>query len=155
MVRLAASLERLTASQKAELGGFLLARLAKAELSQASVFWSLGRLGARAPFYGSAHHVVHSDVAAGWLERLLALDLRKTENAAFAIAQLARLTNDRARDLAPALRERAAEKLAQVPGNEPWVKLIREGGELSVSEAGRVFGETLPPGLRLLPTDDL
>ncbi|MET0389330.1 MAG: Hsp70 family protein [Polyangiales bacterium] len=127
MVRLAASLERLSSDQKAELGGFLLARLAKSELSQASVYWSLGRLGARAPFYGSAHNVVSVDVASDWLTRLLALDLRKTEQAAFAVAQLAR-----------------------APGNEPWVTLVREGGELSANEAGRVFGESLPPGLRLI-----
>ena len=153
MVRLAASLERLPSEQKTELGGFLLARLEKSELSPASVYWSLGRLGARAPFYGSAHSVVASEAAAVWLERLLALDLRKTEQAAFAVAQLARLTHDRARDLDPALRARAAERLAQVPGNDPWVKLVREGGELSASEVGRVFGESLPPGLRLLPAE--
>ena len=150
MVRLAASLERLSPEQKTELGGFLLARLAKSELSQASVFWSLGRLGARAPFYGSAHSVVSVETASEWLERLLALDLKKTEQAAFAVAQLSRLTHDRARDLEPALRERAASMLSRAPGNEPWVKLIREGGELSAQEAGRVFGESLPAGLRLL-----
>lgn len=150
MVRLAASLERLSADQKTELGGFLLARLAKSELSQATVYWSLGRLGARAPFYGSAHTVVRSEVAATWLERLLALDLRKTEQAPFAVAQLARLTQDRTRDLPPELRARAADKLAQAPGNEPWVKLVREGGELTAQDAGRVFGESLPTGLRLL-----
>jgi hypothetical protein len=153
MVRLAASLERLSPAQKAELGGFLLARLAKAELSQASVFWSLGRLGARAPFYGSAHSVVAVETASEWLTRLLALDLKKTEQAAFAVAQLARLTHDRARDLDPALRERAAELLSRTPGNEPWVTLIREGGELSAQEAGRVFGESLPAGLRLLSSE--
>jgi len=153
MVRLAASLERLSPAQKSELGGFLLARLAKAELSQASVFWSLGRLGARAPFYGSAHSVVSPETASEWLERLLALDLKRTEQAAFAVAQLSRFTHDRARDLDPALRDRAAELLARAPGNEPWVKLIREGGELSAQEAGRVFGESLPAGLRLLSTE--
>ena len=81
---------------------------------------------------------------------LPALDLKKTEQAAFAVAQLSRLTHDRARDLEPALRERAASMLSRAPGNEPWVKLIREGGELSAQEAGRVFGESLPAGLRLL-----
>jgi hypothetical protein len=150
MVRLAASLERLRAAQKAELGEWLLARLAKAELSAASVHWSLGRIGARSPWYGSAHTVISSETAASWLERLLALDLRKSEQAPFAIAQLARLTQDRARDLPEPLRERAATALSRVPGNEPWVKLIREGGELSASEESRVFGESLPAGLRLL-----
>jgi molecular chaperone DnaK (HSP70) len=150
MVRLAGSLERLPAAQKSELGTWLLARLAKSELSQPSVYWSLGRLGARAPWYGSAHSVVPPEVAAGWLERLLSLDLRKVEQAAFAVAQLARLTEDRARDLEPELRARAAERLSNVPGSDAWVKLIREGGELSASEASRVFGESLPAGLRLL-----
>jgi molecular chaperone DnaK (HSP70) len=150
MVRLAASLERLSAANKSELGGFLLARLAKGEISEACAYWSFGRLGARAPFYGSAHHVVDAETAAAWLERLLPLDLRKHEQASFAIAQLARLTHDRARDLPPELRERAAGALERVSGNEPWVKLIRMGGELEATEANRVFGETLPPGLRLI-----
>jgi len=151
MVRLCASLERLSNEQKAELGGFLLARLDKAELSQPAVYWSLGRLGARAPFYGSAHSVVSVEVATRWLEHLLTLDLRKTEQAAFAVAQLARLTHDRARDVSAELRQRAAQHLAKAPGNEVWIALVREGGELSATEAGRVFGESLPPGLRLLP----
>ena len=150
MVRLAASLERVSAQQKRELGEWLLARLAKAELSQPSVYWSLGRLAARAPWYGSAHSVVAPEIAGRWLEQLLALDLRKVEQAAFAVAQLARLTEDRTRDLDPELRERAAERLSQVPGSAAWVKLIREGGELTASEASRVFGESLPAGLRLL-----
>ncbi|HEX4355576.1 MAG TPA: heat-shock protein Hsp70, partial [Polyangiales bacterium] len=150
MVRLAASLERLSAAQKAELGEWLLARLATAALSAASGQWSLGRIGARAPWYGSAHTVISIETASSWLERLLALDLRKSEQAPFAIAQLARLTQDRARDLPEVLRDHAATALARLPGNEPWVKLIREGGQLSASEESRVFGESLPAGLRLL-----
>jgi hypothetical protein len=94
--------------------------------------------------------VVDGETAAAWLERLLPLDLRKHEQASFAIAQLARLTHDRARDLPPELRERAAGALERVSGNEPWVKLIRMGGELEATEANRVFGETLPTGLRLI-----
>jgi hypothetical protein len=150
MVRLAASLERLSGAQKREIGGFLLARLAKGELSEATVYWSLGRLGARAPFYGSAHNVASVDTANEWLELLFKLDPKKTEQAAFAVAQLARLTGDRARDVAPEQRARAAELLRRTPGNEPWIRLVEEGGELSVADAGRVFGESLPAGLRLL-----
>ena len=90
------------------------------------------------------------EVAASWLDRLLALDLTATEQAAFAVAQLARFTHDRARDLAPELREQAARALAKLRGSEHWVQLVREGGELSASEATHVFGESLPPGLRLL-----
>jgi hypothetical protein len=149
MVRLSGALERVSGARKAELGGWLLARLAKNELSPAAVWWTLGRLGARAPLYGSAHTVVAPQVASTWLERALSQDLRNVEQAAFAVAQLARLTHDRARDVPEALRERAASALARTTGNDTWVKLIREGGELSESDRGRVFGESLPAGLRL------
>jgi hypothetical protein len=150
MVRLAGALERVPAARKLEVGSWLLARLKSKELSQASVYWTLGRLGARSPWYGSAHSVISPAAIREWLEPLLEADLRKAEQAAFAIAQLARLTGDRARDLDPQLRERSARALERVPGTEPWVRLVREGGELSEAEAGRVFGESLPAGLRLL-----
>ncbi|HKU41524.1 MAG TPA: Hsp70 family protein [Polyangiales bacterium] len=150
MVRLAGALERAPAARKLEIGQWLWTRLKNKELSQASVYWTLGRLGARAPWYGSAHSVIAPDQVRAWLEPLLALDLAKTEQAAFAVAQLARYTSDRARDLDAELRERAALALERVPGGEGWVKLVREGGELGASEAGRVFGEALPVGLRLV-----
>jgi hypothetical protein len=150
MVRLAGALERIPAARKLEVGSWLLVRLKNKELSQASVYWTLGRLGARSPWYGSAHSVIPADAVRAWVELLLDSDLRKAEHAAFAIGQLARFTADRARDLEPELRERAARALERVPGTEPWVRLVREGGELSAAEAGRVFGESLPAGLRLL-----
>jgi hypothetical protein len=150
MVRLAGALERVPASRKLAIGGWLLARLKSRELSQASVYWTLGRLGARSPWYGSAHSVISPDAVRAWLEPLLETDLRRAEQAAFAIAQLARFTADRARDLDADLRDRAARALERVPGTEPWVRLVREGGELSEAEAGRVFGDSLPAGLRLM-----
>ncbi len=150
MVRLAGALERLPAPRKLEVGNWLLVRLQSKELSQGTVYWTLGRLGARAPWYGSAHSVIPPEQVRAWLEPLLALDLAKAEQSAFAIAQLARFTGDRARDLDPELRERAAAALARLSGSEPWVRLVREGGELSAVEAGRVFGESLPAGLRLV-----
>jgi len=150
MVRLAAGLERAPAARKIELGNWLLSRVEHKTLSRAAGYWSLGRIGARAPWYGSAHAVVPPEIATRWLEQLLGLDLASTEQAAFAVAQLARFTHDRARDLDPALRERAALAIEKLSGSEHWVQRIREGGELSASEATHVFGESLPPGLRLL-----
>jgi molecular chaperone DnaK (HSP70) len=150
MVRLAGSLERVAPERKQELGQWLLARLHKRELSPASVYWSLGRLGARSPWHGSAHEVIPAHDAARWAELLLALDLGRTEQAAFALTQISRFTNDRARDLPAELRERVARALARLPGSEAWVGLVREGGELSALDAERVLGDSLPPGLRLL-----
>ncbi|MDB4989817.1 MAG: Chaperone protein DnaK [Myxococcaceae bacterium] len=149
MVRLSGALERVPAARKSALGAWLLARLDKGEISAQSGWWAIGRLGARAPLYGSAHAVVPSAVAGSWLKRALESDLSTVEQVPFAVAQLARLTHDRQRDLEPALRERAAVALARVRDSELWIKLIREGGELSAAEESRVFGESLPPGIRL------
>ena len=150
MVRLCASLERVSAARKVELGQWLFARIENKTLSHAAGYWSLGRIGARAPWYGSAHSVVPAEVAAGWLDRLLALDLSTTEQAAFAVVHLARFIHDRTRDLPAELREHAALALSKLRNSDAWVQLVREGGELSASEATHVFGESLPPGLRLL-----
>ncbi len=149
MVRLAGALERVPVARKVQLGDWLLARLDKGELSEQSAWWAVGRIGARAPLYGSAHTVVPSHIAEKWLTRALAKDLSTVEQAPFAVAQLARLTHDRQRDLEPSSRERAAAALARVREGELWVKLVREGGELTAAEQGRVFGESLPPGIRL------
>lgn len=158
MVRLSGALERVPATDKVQAGDWLLARLDQAtgaaksntgEVSVGALWWALGRIGARAPLYGSAHSVVPSEVAARWLERVLRCDLHSVDQAAFAAAQLARLTQDRQRDLAPALRERAALALERAGGQDHWARLVREGGQLSEAEQVRVFGESLPHGLRL------
>ncbi|HWV38218.1 MAG TPA: Hsp70 family protein [Vulgatibacter sp.] len=145
MVRLLASLERLSASEKVEAGTWILARLEKERGS----WWPLGRLGARAPFFGSAHDVVPPDVASGWLDVILDLDWRRAEGAAFSAAQIARRTGDRARDLPDERREEVAERLAAAGAPATWIAMVREVGELSSQDEMRVFGDTLPAGLRL------
>ena len=160
MVRLAASLERLSAREKQELGELLLGRLdavraakttdAKPFAGASTLAWALGRLGARKPFFGSAHTVVAPDVAEAWLERILALDAAQVETAPFAAMMLARATGDRARDLAPELRERVAKRLEAARVPEPWLRAVREGAQLEQAEEVRVFGESLPAGLKLI-----
>jgi len=145
MMRLVASLERLSAAEKEEAGGWVLHRLDEVRGS----WWPIGRLGARQPLFGSAHDVVPQDVAAGWLERLFLLDWKRAEGAAFAAAQIARRSGDRGRDLDEALRERVAQRLEAAGSPEGWIRMVREGGELTTRDEVRVFGESLPVGLRL------
>ena len=149
MARLAGALERLSAARKTDLGETLLARLArKGESPQ--LWWAVGRLGARVPAYGSAHDVVPATTAAVWLERVLALDWRAVAPAAFAATLLARLSGDRERDLDEASRARVVQRLraAKAPGS--WLRMVEQVVELDEADAGRVFGEALPPGLRLV-----
>ena len=67
-------LARRIAEGKIELGGWLLQRLKKPR-ENVQTWWAIGRLGAREPVYGSAHHVVPAATAEQWLEELRALDV--------------------------------------------------------------------------------
>ncbi|MBB3260856.1 molecular chaperone DnaK (HSP70) [Paraburkholderia bannensis] len=149
MTRLYASLEQIDAAQKVEIGARLLERLQKSAENPQS-WWALGRIGARLPFYGSAHGVVPPEVAGQWLDAILALDWKKVEPAMFAAAQIARMTGDRSRDIAPELRETVLKRLESANAPHTWIEMVREVVELDNADTGRVFGEALPAGLKLM-----
>jgi molecular chaperone DnaK (HSP70) len=158
MLRLAASLEKIPGNYKTEIGAWLLERLQKSASSIAEkpagvddrIFWAIGRIGARQPFYGGAHDVVSPEVAAEWLESILALDWRRIEPAAFAAAHLARMTGDRSRDLPDELRSRILRRLSAIDAPPTWIAMVREIVQLDEGTERRIFGESLPPGLKLI-----
>jgi DNA-K related protein len=67
----------------------------------------------------------------------------------FAVVNLARRTNDRFRDIDEPQREGVLDWLGQRSAGEHAMTLVRHGGQLDVEEQGRVFGESLPKGLRV------
>jgi len=148
MVRLAASLERLEPGEKAEVGSWILARI-EGEGPAPHLLWALGRLGARAPFHGSAHLVVPARTAEEWTARLLALALPRRE-LVFPLVQLTRRSGDRARDVDDAVRSRALEALAEGGAPEEALRALREVAVATEDEERRIFGESLPSGLRLV-----
>jgi len=164
MLRLGASLERIPAAYKTEIGDWVLGRLHKsaatpqprpraghASVSDDSLYlWTLGRIGARQPFHGSPHDVVSVETATAWMENLLALDWKRTDAAAFAAVNLARVTDDRARDLPPALRAQVMARLKAINAPATWVAMVDQKVELDAATERRVLGESLPPGLTLL-----
>jgi hypothetical protein len=89
-------------------------------------------------------------VATRWLDVILALDWKKVEPAAFAAAQIARMTGDRSRDLADPVRETVVRRLEAANASPAWVDMVREVVTLDNADAGRVFGESLPAGLQLI-----
>lgn len=149
MARLAGVLERLPGARKGELGELLLARLArKGESPQ--LWWAVGRLGTRVPAYGSAHDVLPTTTATAWLERVLALDWKVVTPAAFTATLLTRLSGDRERDVEESVRQRVIQRLRAAKSPTSWRRMVEEVVELDEADAGRVFGEALPPGLRLV-----
>ncbi|MEO7854936.1 MAG: molecular chaperone DnaK, partial [Rubrivivax sp.] len=153
MVRLGASLERIPPAHRVEIGDWLIGQLG-GQGARASrdtwALWAIGRIGARTPFYGSAHGVVPIDKAAAWLDRLLALDWKLAAGAAAAAANLARLSGDLARDLPPAQRERVADRLEALRAPPSWIARLHEVVPLDVEGEQGVFGEALPLGLKLI-----
>ena len=155
MLRLGASLERIPSAYKTEVGEWLLGRIQKSAGQDSSdddslYLWALGRIGARAPFHGSPHDVVPADTAARWIESLMALDWKRLDAAAFAAVSLARVTDDRARDLPPALREQVLGRLKAIHAPAPWLAMVAEKVDLDEATERRMLGESLPPGLRLV-----
>ncbi|HEX7936385.1 MAG TPA: molecular chaperone DnaK, partial [Paraburkholderia sp.] len=149
MVRLSASLERIPVERKIELGESVLVRLQKPGENHQG-WWAVGRIGARRPFYGSAHSVVPADVASRWLDAILALDWKKIDPAAFAAVQIARMTGDRSRDLPDEMRDAVLRRLEAASAPRAWITMVSENVELDNADEGRVFGESLPAGLKLI-----
>jgi len=149
MIRLAAALEQLDAADKAEFGEWLGARLRTSDAPGGPGAWSLGRLGARAPLYGSIHKTLPPSLAAQWIRWLLDPPLLRREGALFALAQLARLTGDRSRDVDDESRSAVLEALRAANAPSSWGQMVQEVIVLEAADKARALGDTLPVGLSL------
>ena len=144
--RLLASLERLDAGPRARYGDELLERIRR-EPRNSHWLWALSRLGARQPLYGPLNAVVPASVAERWTERLLTLK-DMTADRAECIAHIGARTADPARDISDTAASSIAERLA-ASGFENAAERLRAVTASSTLETGRLFGETLPEGLKL------
>ncbi|WP_026602104.1 Hsp70 family protein [Methylomonas sp. 11b] len=149
MVRLAAALERLNLVDKIQLGNWLLKRLEKAGEPEQS-WWAVGRIGGRILFHGNNHQVIPAETAEIWLQQLLKADWKKLTQAGFAATLLARRCDDRARDIDDSLRAQVIDKLKQAKSPVSWIDMVAEFKQLDEQQEKQVFGEALPPGLKLI-----
>ena len=149
--RLLASLEHLPATTRAALGGELFRKLKK-EPSDGHWLWSLGRIGARIPLYGSLHCVIAAERAADWINALL--DLRElTHETTSAIVQLGRRVGDRSRDISPEVIRSAVVKLKSAGvADDASLRPLLEFTLPVRDDVARTFGEPLPKGLKLEST---
>jgi hypothetical protein len=148
--RLLGALENLKVVTKQELGEMLLhfaSRDKPAPLADAAA-WALGRLGSRVPTYGPLNDLVPAEVVESWVTRLVEAPTFSGKHH-FTIVQLARLTNDRYRDLSSETRAKAVARLRDTQAPAHYVTLVESGGELAADEQRLAFGESLPRGLRI------
>ena len=147
LLELVASLERVPVERRVALGEWLIERTYR---DRDPRLWSaLGRVGARVPGYASAHHVVPPRIAESWLDHLLRERWLEVPTAAATAAQLARRTDDRARDISDSLREEVTRRLTEISAESELVTAVREFVPLVEAERAAWFGEELPVGLRL------
>ncbi|WP_338848992.1 Hsp70 family protein [Massilia sp. W12] len=153
MLRLGATLERIPAEYKAEIGNWLLQHAAQAPAGDAAQdirFWALARLGARVPLHAQWQQLAALEQVEDWLQQLLAYDWRKVESCAFCAAHLARMSGERSRDIKPELRQAVHARLCEVDAPQIWRTMLLEVTQLDSQAQQRLLGESLPPGLRLL-----
>ena len=146
---MAAVLERLPVAKKIQLGEWLLNRLQKSSEPN-QTWWAVGRIGARIPFHGSSHNVVPVETVTVWLEQILAADWKKIPQAGFAATLIARMCGDRTRDLDLQTRNRIIDKLKLSKTPASWLQMVEHIKELDAAEEKQIFGEALPPGLKLI-----
>ncbi|MCK5728193.1 MAG: hsp70 family protein [Methylococcales bacterium] len=149
MVRLAAVLERLSVDKKVQLGEWFLTRLQKASEPK-QTWWALGRIGSRVPFHGNSHQVIPPITVEAWLKQLMQQDWKKNPQAGFAATLISRKSGDRVRDIDDNLRDKIIAQLKVNKAPLSWVSMVEEFKQLDEKEEKQMFGEALPPGLKLL-----
>ena len=92
------SCERLPSSPRAELADALVADAVRGRTTEQEL-WALARLAARVPIYGPLNCVVSRERATAAVERLLGSEWPRADAYGFAVAQIARASGDRERDL--------------------------------------------------------
>ncbi len=149
MLRAAASMELIDPAEKVVFGNWMAELGKKPGAGSNPWAWCLGRLGAREPVRGSVHKTVGPDQASAWLGFLLETGVQSVDGGAFAAAQLARLTGDRARDIDEGLSERVVAALREAQAPEAWLRMVSEVTALEAADEARALGDTLPIGLKI------
>jgi len=140
--------ERLERGTREDLLRSVVAAAARGKSTDQEL-WALARLGAREPLYGPLNCLVSRTAAADAAAQLVRAEWTRPEAYAFALAQIARRTGDRERDLDADLRERVATRLEATPDGARAARLVREVVALEEREQARLLDESLPAGLRI------
>ncbi len=150
---LVANLERLSPKTKFDLAQRLIVELKKK--SDRSFILALSRFLARELVYGPANLVIPAQETEALVEAFLALLNDKEFKGAQARAtvealiNMARLTGDRVRDFSEGIRNRVAQKARELGADEETLRPLFEVIPLQEGERARLYGESLPLGLKL------
>ena len=148
-----ANLERLKPTVKLELAQHLLQEALKKY--DRFLLLAVSRLLARELLYGPANCVVPASQAEPLIRKFLQALAQKPpkekqkRTCAEALLTMCRLTGDRVRDLSEELQEEAKARARELGLSEEALKALERPLPLAKKEASRLFGESLPLGLKL------
>ncbi len=143
-----ANMERLLVKDKVKWGRALLAEL-KPKKTKPQLFWAFSRIGARELLYGPVDRVVPAKEVENWVNTLLGIEWKNPLPVGLALAQLARKTGDRARDLSPETVDRIVDWMEARDNFKKQIRLVTEVVHMERAEESAIFGESLPAGLVL------
>ena len=143
-----ANLERISVADKIAWGNLLLETL-KGKTVRHQYWWSLSRIGSREPLYGPVDLIVDARQTANWIDQILKKDWPDPRPVGNALAQMARLTGDRKRDLDPAIVEQVIQWLSPHDWAAAILKPLSEVLPMEEMEKDLAFGESLPSGIRM------
>jgi molecular chaperone DnaK (HSP70) len=148
--RMLGSFELLRRDLQQQIGNMILdfAPRPRFEPLLPALLWAIGRIGSRVPVYGPLNTVLPPHVVGEWIEELRGLDCTDP-GVQFALMQMSRRTQDRYRDLPDSVRADVVRELDNGDAPSRFIELVERGGELDSTEAGLVFGEKLPVGLKI------
>lgn len=147
--RALASMELLPIQNKIELGNAIISRIQQGHTGE-NEFWSLGRIGARIPFYATIDTAVSPAIAARWIDSIINVETSSQDSFVAALAQLGAKTNDHTRDINEATRKRVINKIQAIGKQLYLIDSLENYLPVEERDANRIFGESLPLGLKLL-----
>ena len=144
----AANLEKLSPPDKTRLGRQLLSEVSVKKLKSQHL-WALSRLAARDLLYATVDRTIPPDEACRWIEQMMAYDGEDPHSVGRTIAQMARKTGDRARDVDDAMRTRVREWMESRKMADDMIRPVSEVVALESQDRNAMFGESLPQGIIL------
>jgi hypothetical protein len=145
---LVANMERLYVKDKIQWGRLLLSRMQPNQVRHQH-FWALARIGARELLYGPADRVVPPEEATKWIDDILSREWQQTKPVGNTLAQLARKTGDRTRDLDQRVVDRLLDWMSQHPGMAEQKRYLLDVIPIARQEERTLYGESLPAGIVL------
>lgn len=154
-IRALGALELIDVNLKIKLGQAIIERIARGDAAAAE-FWTLGRIGARHLVYGTAANVIPRETCSLWVETLIKLPSKISDDRLFALGQLARKSDHRELNLSEKLVQQVLDTYSYNQDSDINTlqvdrlrQLLSQEGSLNQSEQEKVFGDKLPAGLTL------